>query len=121
MNTDPVIAKIHKQRQLYQSWTAVIDDDDDKSTAACAAYNTAFKRLVRTKPRTRTGAVALVRYCLDDARFPVATATPWCCCAHWQRRCQTWRDRLSAFSVGQNAGDRAGGIQMMVLKVSYNQ
>ena len=71
MNTDPIIAKIRKQRQLYQSWTAAIDTDDENCTVAWTIHNAAFKKLVRTKPRTRDGAAALVRYCLvDDACFP---------------------------------------------------
>ena len=73
MNTDPVIAKIRKQQRLFDLWTAVADDDDDKCTAACAAYNAAFEKLLRTKPRTRAGAAALVKHCLaEDARFPGA-------------------------------------------------
>ena len=35
------------------------------------AYNAAFDKLLRTKPRTRAGAAALIRHCLaEDARFP---------------------------------------------------
>ena len=69
MHTDPVIAALRKQQRLHDAFVSAVDTD--KSSAAAAAYNAASDELLRTKPRTRGGAAALIRHCLtEDARFP---------------------------------------------------
>ena len=62
MSTDPVIAALRKQQRLHDAFVSAVDTD--KSSAAAAAYNAAFDELLRTKPRTRGGAAALIRHCL---------------------------------------------------------
>jgi hypothetical protein len=69
MNTDPIIAALRKQQRLYDTFISAADTD--QGPAAAAAYNAAFDELLRTRPRTRAGAAALIRHCLaEDARFP---------------------------------------------------
>ncbi len=69
MNTDPVIAALRRQRRLYDAFVSTADAD--KGAAAANAYNTAFDELLKTQPKTRAGAAALIRHCLaEDARFP---------------------------------------------------
>ena len=69
MNSDPVIAALHRQQRLYDAFVSAIDTR--KGAAAANAYNTAFDELLKTRPKTRAGAAALIYYCLaEDARFP---------------------------------------------------
>ena len=69
MNSDPVIAALHRQQRLYDAFVSAIDTR--KGAAAANAYNTAFDELLKTRPKTRAGAAALIHYCLaEDARFP---------------------------------------------------
>ena len=69
MSADPVIAALRNQQRLYDAFVSAIDTR--KGAAAADAYNTAFDELLKTRPKTRAGAAALIHYCLaEDARFP---------------------------------------------------
>ena len=69
MSADPVIAALRNQQRLYDAFVSAIDTR--KGAAAANAYNTAFDELLKTRPKTRAGAAALIHYCLaEDARFP---------------------------------------------------
>ena len=69
MNSDPVIAALHRQQRLYDAFVSAVDTR--KGAAAANAYNTAFDELLKTRPKTRASAAALIHYCLaEDARFP---------------------------------------------------
>ena len=69
MSADPVIAALRNQQRLYDAFVSAIDTR--KGAAAANAYNTAFDELLKTRPKTRAGAAALLHYCLaEDARFP---------------------------------------------------
>ena len=58
MNSDPVIAALHRQQRLYDAFVSAIDTR--KGAAAANAYNTAFDELLKTRPKTRAGAAALI-------------------------------------------------------------
>ena len=67
MSADPVIAALRNQQRLYDAFVSAIDSRKEAVTRN--AYNTAFDELLKTKPRTRAGAAALIHYCLaEDAR-----------------------------------------------------
>ena len=69
MSADPVIAALRNQQRLYDAFVSAIDTR--KGAAAADAYNTAFDELLKTRPKTRAGAAALIHYCLaEDSRFP---------------------------------------------------
>ena len=69
MSADPVIAALRNQQRLYDAFVSAIDSH--KEAATRNAYNTAFDELLKTKPRTRAGAAAVIHYCLaEDSRFP---------------------------------------------------
>ena len=71
MSVDPVIAALRNQQRLYDAFVSAIDTR--KGAAAANAYNTAFDELLKTRPKTRAGAAALIHYCLaEDSRFPTA-------------------------------------------------
>ena len=72
MNTDPIIAALRKQRRLYDAYDSAIENTP-KFGVAQRAYNAGFDKVLRTRPRTRAGAAALIKHCLaDGARFPAA-------------------------------------------------
>ena len=66
--TDPIIDALRDQKRLYDAFVSTIDTDN--GAAASKAYHAAFNKLLRTKPKTRAGAAALIRHCLaEDGRF----------------------------------------------------
>lgn len=74
---DPIYASIKRQKQLYDNWTAAGKNEPRPNTPkysewykregrAANAYSAGIDKLLRTKPTTSAGAVALIGFCLSD-------------------------------------------------------
>ena len=73
---DPIFAAIERQKQLWATWTSIIEPKevgsaayaayDKLNDAAQTAYNDGMDELLATKPTTRAGATALIAHCLAE-------------------------------------------------------
>ena len=58
---DPVFAAIECQKELSKKWLAA-----GENPRAYAAYNAGIDKLLVTKPTTRAGAAAQIKFCLQE-------------------------------------------------------